>query len=141
MKALRISEATMDAVKAFTATTAETGAFGLPAAWGVAALDALQIAKIIAEPKPKGLATGGIASKPIFSRGGNFVAGEAGPEAVIPLDANGLAFFRKAAGMQDDSSFATPKGNRIDVTTQTPTYREFARIERRTAARNTKGGW
>ncbi len=45
---------------------------------------AIQIAAIKAQPAP--LAEGGILDGPAVSRGGGFLAGEAGPEAIIPLD-------------------------------------------------------
>ncbi len=47
----------------------------------VAAMGAIQIALIAAQPLP--LAQGGILKKPVYSQG--YLAGEAGPEAVIPL--------------------------------------------------------
>lgn len=48
-----------------------------------AAAGAIQIALIRAQPIP--LAAGGIFKKPVFSSGADYMAGEAGPEAVIPL--------------------------------------------------------
>ena len=83
-KATAIANAIINVIEAVTkAITSLPVPYNFIMAGITAAFGAVQIAKIKAQPIP--LAAGAIFRKPVFSPGGDYQAGEAGPEAVIPL--------------------------------------------------------
>lgn len=78
-----IANAIINVAEGMTKALAQGGIFGPILAGVIAAFGAVQIALIRAQPIP--LAKGAIFRKPVFSQGGDYEAGEAGPEAIIPL--------------------------------------------------------
>jgi hypothetical protein len=83
-KALAIAQAIINVAEGVTAALkAAPPPFNIALAAITAALGAVQIALIKSQPIP--LAKGGILDRPTFSQDGNFLAGEAGPELVMPL--------------------------------------------------------
>ena len=86
-KATRLADIAINAAASFAATVGQTGFFGIPLGGIVAALAAAQAVLVLAQqppPKPApitALQTGGVVTGPT-----NALIGEAGPEAVIPLD-------------------------------------------------------
>ncbi len=83
-KALAIAQAVINVAEGVTkALSALPPPFNIALAAITAALGAVQIALIKSQPIP--LAKGGILDQPTLSPDGKFLAGEAGPEAVIPL--------------------------------------------------------
>ena len=83
-KAAAVTEATINGIVAVSKALAELGPIAGPIAAGVlAALTAAQIAAIIAEPVP--MAKGGVVTRPT-----TILAGEAGPEAIVPLNKAGF---------------------------------------------------
>ena len=82
-KATAIANAIISTAEGMAKALGQGGIYGIVLAAIVAAFGAIQIAKIRAQPIP--LATGAIFKKPVFSPDGNYQAGDAGPEAVIPI--------------------------------------------------------
>jgi hypothetical protein len=83
-KALSIIQAVINTAEGMTKALAQGGILGPILAAVVAAFGAIQISLIKSQPIP--MARGGILTGPTVSRGGGFLAGEAGAEAVIPLN-------------------------------------------------------
>lgn len=82
-KMVAIANAIINVAEGMTKALAQGGIFGPVLAGVIAAFGAVQIALIRAQPIP--LKEGAIFRKPVFSQGGDYEAGEAGPEAIIPL--------------------------------------------------------
>ena len=86
-KAVRLADIAINAASSFASTVGQTGFFGIPLAGIVAGLALAQGALVLAQqapPRPPeitALQTGGIVNRPTRA-----LIGEAGPEAVIPLD-------------------------------------------------------
>jgi hypothetical protein len=82
-KTTAIANAIISTLEGVAKALGQGGIFGIVLGAIVAAFGAIQIAKIKAQPIP--LAQGAIFRRPVFSPGGDYQAGDAGPEAVIPL--------------------------------------------------------